>query len=443
MKKIFLLVFPAGVLLAVFFWYRDSVNSPVGSLFADPAGLYLAFGRLAGILGALGVMGQLLLVSRAKWLEPPFGLDRLTRYHHFFGLAIPLALLVHPALVVTYHAMQTGNSFAAQYLAVLRWEDVLAAACGEFFILLAVFLSLPFTRRRLSYERWYTAHLGAYLGLALAIGHQLELGGDVNAAPAHFAWTWYALLAFTAANTVWYRLLRPLLLYRRHGFAVDRTVMESPDVMSVYLKGRGLDSFRAEAGQFALLRFWAPGFRLQAHPFSFSKAPGGGELRFSVKKLGDFTARLHAELKPGTPVIVDGPHGVFTPAAMKTGKALFLAGGIGITPLRAMAEQVCAGRGDAVLLFSNRSRRDIVFSGELAALEKSGTFRAVHVLTEDKDWAGEKGRLDAACIKRLVPDAADRDAFLCGPPPMMEALRAALLGLGVPKGRIHYERFAL
>lgn len=443
MKKIFLLFFPAGALLAVLFWYRDSAASPVGSLFSDPAGIYLALGRLAGIVGALGVMWQLLLVSRAKWLEPLFGLDRLTRYHHVSGLIIPLALLVHPPLVAVYHAMQNGLGFLSQYLAILRWEDVLPAAFGELLIILAVFLSLPFSRRRLSYEQWHTAHLGAYLGLALAIAHQLGLGGDLNSGTRYFSVVWYALLAFTAANALWYRLLRPLWFYKKHAFVVDRTFMESADVMSVYIKGKDLQDYAVEPGQFALPRFWAPGFRLQAHPFSFSKAPDGKELRFSIKKSGDFTAKLQAELKAGTPVIIDGPHGVFTRARMKTGKALFVAGGIGITPLRAIAEKLCAAKGDSVLVFSNRSHRDIVFLEELGKLEKPGVFRTVHVLTEDKDWLGEKGRVDAALLKRLVPDLAERDAFLCGPPPMMAALRSGLAGLGVRGDRIHYERFSL
>lgn len=443
MKKILLLVFPAGALLALIFWYYNCVNSPVGSLFSDQAGLLIAFGRLAGIVGALGVMSQLLLISRAKWLEPLFGLDRLTRFHHFNGLIIPLALLAHPLLVVWYHALQSGNGFFAQYLAVLKWDDILAAASGEALILAAVLLSLPFVRRRLSYEAWHTVHLGAYAGLALSIGHQLELGGDMAAELRYFAWTWYGLLAFTGVTVLWYRLLRPVWFYRKHGFVVDRTVMETPDIMSVYLKGKGLETFTVEAGQFALLRFWAPGFRLQAHPFSFSRPADGKELRFSIKKLGDFTAKLHAELKPGAPVIIDGPHGVFTAARMRTEKALLVAGGIGITPLRSLAEKLAARKIDSVLVFSNRGRKDIPFEKELAELEKTGAFRVVHVLSEDSAWPGEKGRVDAGLLKRLVPDLAARDAFLCGPPPMMAALNAGLCALGVPEKQVHFEVFSL
>lgn len=211
MKKILLGFFPACLALAVFFWFRDSVAAPAGSLFDDRVGMVLAFGRLAGIVGAAGVMGQLLLMSRAGWLEPLFGPGRPVRIHHIAGLVIPLALLVHPPLVVWHHAMQTGNGFLAQYLSILKWEDVLAAACGEFLIITAVVLSLPFVRRRLSYKVWHTAHLGAYFGLALSIGHQLELGGDIAAEMRYFAWTWYAMLGFTAVNILWYRLIKPNL----------------------------------------------------------------------------------------------------------------------------------------------------------------------------------------------------------------------------------------
>lgn len=441
MKKILPVLFPLAAAIAAAAWYFNSASAPAGSLFSDGPGLLLAFGRLAGITGALGVLAQLLLVSRASWLEPLFGLDKLTRWHHVFGLVVPLALLAHPPLIVWHHALQNGSGFISQYLDILRWEDVLAAAAGEALILLAVFLSLPFARRRLSYEVWHTAHLGAYLGLALSIGHQLELGGDMNAGSQVFAGDWYLLLSFVAANLLWFRLLKPLWAWRRHRFAVASVHMETDSVMSVHLAGRDLENFSFEAGQFALLRFWAPYFRWQAHPFSFSREPGGG-LRFSIKKLGDFTARLHAGLKPGTPVIIDGPYGVFTAARMRRRKALLVAGGIGITPLRALAGQLTAEGEECLLVYANRRRSDIAFADELAGLEKAG-LKVVHVLSDEPGWEGEKGVVDAAMLARLAPDLAERDAFLCGPPPMMAALRRGLKAAGVPGENIHYEAFSL
>ena len=211
MKKILLAVFPALAAAVLALWYYDNSAAPMGSFFADRAGLIMAFGRLAGIIGALGVMGQLLVMSRAAWLEPLTGPGLPVKWHHRAGLAIPLALLVHPPLVVWHHALQSEIPFVEQYFSTLRWAYVPAAALGEALIIAAVALSLPFARRRLAYGAWHKIHLAIYAGLALSIGHQLEIGGDLSAEKPYFAWAWYSLLSFTAANAAWYRLIKPRL----------------------------------------------------------------------------------------------------------------------------------------------------------------------------------------------------------------------------------------
>ncbi|MBU2575427.1 MAG: ferredoxin reductase family protein [Elusimicrobia bacterium] len=442
MKKILMSLFPLGLLAVIGFWALDCAGAPPGNMFRDASGLLLAFGRLAGILAAAGILAQLLLVSRAKWLEPLFGLDRLTKAHHVMGLAIPLALVSHPVLITLHHARQADLPFLAQYKAVLGWEDAPAALAGAFLVIIAVIMSLPAVRRRLNYEIWHTSHLFLYAGLGLAVGHQLELGGDINGNP-YFAWTWYALYLFALANLAWGRVLNPLRLYRRHRFVVNKILPETTEVESIWITGREMASLPAQAGQFALLRFWAPGFKAQAHPFSISKAPDGRRLRFTIKKLGDFTTRVHHSLRPGAPVLIDGPHGVFTEKKCLGDKALLIAGGIGITPIRSLAERLQAAGKHSVLLYSNCAQKDIVFRQELAELERNGGFSAHHVLSAEPDWQGEKGYVDAGLIKRLVPDFAERDAFLCGPPPMTSSVKAALLGLGVAESRIHFEIFAL
>ncbi|HCC46533.1 MAG TPA: hypothetical protein DEQ38_00190 [Elusimicrobia bacterium] len=211
MKKAQLFVFPLLAAAILWLWYYDNSTAPFGSFFADGPGLVMAFGRLAGIIGALGVMGQLLVMSRAPWLEPLAGPGLPVKWHHRAGLIIPLALLAHPPLVVWHHAQAAGISFAEQYRSVLGWEDVPLAAAGEFLIIAAVLLSLPFFRRRLSFGAWHRTHLAVYLGLALSIGHQLELGGDLSAEKPYFAWLWYGLLAYTATSAAWYRLIKPRL----------------------------------------------------------------------------------------------------------------------------------------------------------------------------------------------------------------------------------------
>ena len=440
MRKLLLATGPAVLLAVAGLWAWDCVQAPSGNMFTE-GGLLLALGRLAGLLAACAVLAQLVLVSRAAWLEPVFGLDRLARVHHFVGAAVPLGLLSHPVLVTLAHARKDEVPLLEQFGKILGWEDTAAAAAGMACILTAAALSLPPLRRRLSYERWHAFHLLGYLGLGLALGHQLALGGDIADNP-WFGRLWVGLLAFAAANVLGYRFARPLWLSLHHRFAVERVVRETDDVVSVWITGRRLSALRAQPGQFMILRFWAPGLRWQAHPFSLSRPPDGQSLRVSIKRLGDFTAAVQG-LSAGVPVIVDGPHGAFTGARARQGKVLLVAGGIGITPLRALAEGFQAAGRDCVLLYGNRARQDAVFVDELAALAGRGGLRVHHVLSAEPDWAGEKGLVDAERIRRLVPDCVERDAFLCGPPPMLRGVLAALRGLGVPEAQLHYELFSL
>jgi ferredoxin-NADP reductase len=205
-----------------------------------------------------------------------------------------------------------------------------------------------------------------------------------------------------------------------------------------------LDKYPVRAGQFLIVRFLAKGFRWEAHPFSMSCRPDGKQIRLTIKQLGDFTRKI-PELKPGTPVLIDGPNGIFTSDVARSGKVLMIAGGIGITPIRSVAEEMVAAGRDIVLIYGNRNSKSVVFDKELNELAGSsqGRLKVIHVMSDDQAWQGEKGRIDRERIARLVPDVLERDVFLCGPPVMMGSIRAALAGMGVVSSRIHYERFAL
>ena len=206
MKKIMLLFFPVAAAVLIGLWLLNGFSA---GLFTGRTGLALAFGRLAGITAALGVAGQLLSMSRAAWLEPLLGQLLPVTWHHRCGLALPLALLAHPPLMVWHHALKNDRAFLSQFLSILRWEDVPAAAAGAALIVIAVALSLPAIKNRLGYPAWRKLHLLVYAGLALSIGHQFELGGDLAGQKPYFAAAWAAVLVFTALNALWWRLLRP------------------------------------------------------------------------------------------------------------------------------------------------------------------------------------------------------------------------------------------
>lgn len=446
MKKAGLLALLAVQLGIIFaFWAWNHVNHPMGNqLTGEMVGQLLAYGRLAGLLAAFAILLQLILTGRVKWVESVFGLDNLSRLHHILGFSLVALLILHPVLVTIGHAKQADSGVMAQFIDFCNnWEDVLAAAIGLGLMIFAIIVSIAIIRKRLRYETWHIIHMTFYISIALAFGHQLAVGSDFTD-NRYFAAYWYFLYIFTFGNLICYRIVRPLWKFKKHRFAVTRIVPESADVSSVYIGGREMDSFRIRAGQFMMLRFLAKGFRWQSHPFSMSCFPDGEHLRVTIKQLGDFTRQI-PNLKPGTPVIIDGPHGVFTARKCTSPNAVMIAGGIGITPIRSLTEELLRAGRNVHIIYSNRNQESIVFRKELDDLASAfpGKLKLTHVISEDPVWQGERGRLDFDKMARLVPDVKERDFYLCGPPPMMKSMRSILLKLSVRSGKIHYERFSL
>jgi predicted ferric reductase len=180
----------------------------------------------------------------------------------------------------------------------------------------------------------------------------------------------------------------------------------------------------------------------QAHPFSLSYVPKNDELRITVKQLGDFTKQL-SEVPVGTKVLVDGPYGVFTDLFAVSEKVLLIAGGIGITPIRAMMEVMLLKHKQVVLLYANRTESDIALRKEVDELAQKYGANVVHILSGDEKFAGERGFVDEEKVKRLVPDFLNRDVYVCGPPPMMNGLIDLFEKLGLPSHQLHYEKFSL
>jgi len=446
MRRKFLLVLAASqlpVVIGSWLWFHT--HHPLGNLLTgDASGMLLAWGRLSGLLLALAIFLQLMLIGRIGWIERAYGLDRLTRLHHVVGFMLVGLLLAHPVLLAFGHAAQADTGFWAQCRDfVVSWRGVLSAVVGAGLIGVSTAVSVAVLRRRVRYEAWYAAHLTLYAALGLTWLHQVAVGSDLTDHPAFKAY-WCALVVFVFANVALYRFVRPAVLFARHRFRVAGVGAETDEVTSVMIEGDAMPGFRVEAGQFLIVRFLARGFWWEAHPFSVSNCPDGNGLRLSIKRVGDFTRRVPS-LKPGTPVLVDGPHGCFTSARCASSKVLLVAGGIGITPIRALAEEMIRDGRDVILVYAGRSLAGLAFKRELDTLSarSAGRMRVVYVLSGEPGWAGERGRVDGGRLARLAPDLRERDVYLCGPHPLMCDLRRAVSALGVPSARIHDERFAL
>jgi propane monooxygenase reductase subunit len=176
---------------------------------------------------------------------------------------------------------------------------------------------------------------------------------------------------------------------------------------------------------------------------SFSMAGTSPDaLEFMIKMYpgGRFSGLLaDGAIKPGDELEITGPYGVFTLRANSPRRLLFIGGGAGMAPILSLLRsmQQSGAERDAIYYYGARTEADLFHLDELAALP--GAF--VAALSEDSNgWQGETG-LITDVVDRLEADIAEVDAYVCGPPPMVEAAIALLEARGVPEGHIYFDKF--
>ncbi|MGW2963046.1 ferredoxin reductase family protein [Streptomyces sp. NPDC001220] len=415
-----------------------AVNAALVACFFAQAGFasnaLIVIGRFLGLYGALVMAFQLVLVARLPWLDRRIGMDRLTSWHRWTGFALLWTLLGHAVFIGFGYADGAGVGPIGEIVDLAETtEGVLRAVVALGIILVIGAVSARYARRRLAYETWHFIHLYTYVAVVLAFSHQVAVGTTFTASSAATAY-WYALWGVALGSVALGRLVLPLWRNQRHRFRVSAVVPESDNVVSVHVTGRDLDKLGAQAGQFFLWRFLTKDRWWQANPFSLSAAPDGRTLRLTAKAAGDGSAALR-HLKVGTRVFAEGPYGAFTILHRRKTESLLIAGGVGVTPIRALLEDL---EGHAVVIYRVATDRDAVLYDELRDLAVAKGAE-LHLVTGPP----VPDRLAPRELAQLVPDIADRDVFLCGPPPMMNAVLRSLGDLGVPKPQIHFERFSL
>jgi predicted ferric reductase len=429
----------AAGLLLVTWWWID--GGGLGDLTSWANGLMSA-GRLTGLLASDLLLVQVLLMARLPPVERAVGQDRLARWHRWSGFGSFTLMLTHIVLITWgYAAGNLGAVPGTFWNLTVTYPGMLLALAGTLCLVMVVVTSIRAARRRLRYESWHLLHLYAYLGVGLALPHQLWTGQEFLASPAATVYWWTLWAAAAAAILVW-RVGLPLYRTVRHDLRVTSVVPEDHDVVSVYLTGRALHRLPVTAGQFLTWRFLTgPGWT-RAHPYSLSAAPGGRSLRITVKTLGDGSALVRS-LRPGTRAVVEGPYGRLTERPRTRTRVAFIGAGVGITPLRALAEELPYAPGDAVLL--QRATGRPLFTQEFEMLARERGLEMIWLPGRRRSpdsWLGEGAPTDdLTLLRRWIPDVADRDVYVCGPEAWTAAVRRTLVAAGLPAAQLHVENF--
>jgi ferredoxin-NADP reductase len=252
-------------------------------------------------------------------------------------------------------------------------------------------------------------------------------------------WLWSAMYVLVGALLLWYRVLTPLVALWRHQLRVIAVHRHNHEVVSIVLAGRDVARLSAEPGQFFRWRFLTRGLWWAANPYSLSAAPRGEHLRITVKVAGAHSAAL-ARLRPGVRVLAEGPYGAFTDRTRTAAKVLLIGIGIGITPIRALLESIPAAPGAITLLYRARDPEDLVLAEEIDEIARARGAR-VHFLVGRRRASTDADHLSLAHLRRLVPDLAAHEVWLCGPDGLAARIVRTLRRAGIPSRRIHHESF--
>jgi predicted ferric reductase len=431
----------ASVVVTVCMWLRTGGAQTAVAGFDSALG---SLGLLTGLVSADLMIVQVVLLARVPWVERAWGHDLLTHRHRTLGYWSFWLMIAHVVLFAVQRGRRAGSGWlTAQYELFVHAPWFLFATLGTLMLVGVVVTSIRLARRRLRYESWHLLHLYSYLGMGLALPHQLSDGMHFH---SHLARAyWWTIYGIAAGTTLAYRVALPIWRSWFHRLRVAGVTTEAPGVVSVAIEGRRLDRLRTRSGQFFIWRFVdGPGWT-RGNPYTISDAPRADRLRVTIQAAGDGSARA-AALEPGTRVLIEGPYGTMTAGRRSHPRMLVLAAGVGITPLRALLEDTPYAPGEATLIYRYSEERHAIFKDELADLAARRGVE-LHYLPgarrADGSWlpAGAD-RDDTQTLEQMVPDIADRDIFVCGPPAWIAAIRKAARRAGAGRDQIHTEDFA-
>ncbi|MDQ2729443.1 MAG: ferredoxin reductase family protein [Actinomycetota bacterium] len=403
-----------------------------------------AAGRVAGLFAGYLVLVQVMLICRVGWFERAVGFNRLAAWHRGLGTNVVVLIMAHVLFTVWGYGLTNHRPVVGELWTVITtYSQMLIATAGTIIFLAIAVTSARFARNRMSYEAWYWVHVTVYVAVALTFFHQTSTGIDFIGHPFNKL-LWTALYLAVAGSVVTWRVVIPVRRWMAHRMTVDRIVPEADGVVSVWIKGVHLDDLDVQAGQFFLWRFVTPGHMWSAHPYSVSVVPTRQQLRITVRAVGGHSTAL-AHLRHGTPVLAEGPFGTFTERRRTRRAVLLIAGGSGISPLRAMAEAFTASQagvaGEIVLIYRVSHEERLALRQELDRLAAKRGLTVIYVVGSRAELGHDP--LESRCLVKLVPDVRQRDVFVCGPQGMAVSVIGALRHLGVPVRQIHTEEFVL
>lgn len=315
-----------------------------------------------------------------------------------------------------------------------------------FYFFLIILVSSLFFRERFP-RQWRKLHYLTYPLFFMGLAHGVMVGTD-TAYPALRALYWITGSVTVALIT--YRIAYPHL-QKQYAMSVTAISHATPDIIDLTLEREDKHEFPFfKPGQYAALaRCGSNGAIGRKHYFSIASQPNKRKnVRFGIRILGYFTQDI-ARMRPGDKLALFGPYGDFVVEPETMRRAVFIAGGVGITPFLSAIEHATenALANDLVLLYSNKSTTSTAFLNDIQTMaQRNPRFTPFFFLTEEKPFSNETqflpGRIDETKLRYCIESSfADTYFFICGPQPFMNAMIKLLKHCGVSPHFIRKEEF--
>lgn len=420
-------------------------------------GSYASLTSIAVLLAVAGTTAfalNLVLGARLRVVDELFGgLERMYRVHRVNGQLAFMLLLGHVVLVLAgrwtistdaaLHLLGPGAGWTV-FAGVLAFGALTAGLALTLFV-------------RLGHEVF--VYVQRTFGIAFLLASYHVFTTDGTAAQSTALSVYLAAMSTLGIAAFLYRSVLGNVLVRRRRYrvvevnrldeSVTEIVMEPVGAPLAYRPGqfvfvsfRSLD-LSAELHPFEIslqrqvFAIRAGEIANQFHPFSITSAPGEPTLRITVKAVGDYTRALR-RLDAGAEAVVEGSYGSFTPESAPNRRQIWAAGGIGVTPFLSMARSLRPEDGGSVdFYYCVEHREEAHFLAELEAMARGRDDFRVTLVPRDPD-----GFLTGRRLAEEHADLRGADVLVCGPPGMIESLRAQLAAEGLPPERFHAEEFS-
>jgi predicted ferric reductase len=422
------------VLVEGLIWF---IWRPPGERFGSYVGQFL------GAEAVLLLSVALVLISTLPWVEEWFdGIDRAAIWHRRLAITGLVLLAPHILLSSNPAATQFGGPLAvigifgmvglALWAILPRWQSVVPRPL-RVLVLAARDARVVAAFRRIfgGYDRWRALHRTTGLFVAAGFAHGVLDGTPFDASPVMY-WS-YLTIGAVGLGFYLYRELLARFFRSLHDYQVATVNEIELGLVEIALQpiGRGVNFV---PGQFAMVYLEAKD-GWHRHPFTIASAPHDGNLRFTIKALGDYTSRLHELIEPGMPAVIGGPHGRFD-HRRGTGRQIWIAGGVGVAPFLSWLRSLDGPLPYQVDFFYSAVGTP-AFADEIRTIADNHDELNAHIIDTSLE-----GRLTAERVmSHLDGHPRELSVFMCGPAAMLTAFETQLRRAGVASRHIHREYF--